>query len=135
MQRHHGALRESDQRRRLVGESALGQLAVDEGVEQGGGGPRRGGLAGEVDPFEPEPLAAEADLAGERRIGRNEGAVRQRLGPIGRQPEQVLSVGAIAVQQHHQPARPAAGSGRSAMGGERQRGEAHGRVLVRGGLV
>ena len=33
---------------------------------------RRPGLAAEVAPLEAEPLAAEADLAGERRIGRDE---------------------------------------------------------------
>jgi hypothetical protein len=42
----------------------------------------------------------------------------QHLGQMRRQAQEIAPVGAVAMQQHHQLARAAAGGGRVGMGGE-----------------
>ncbi len=57
-----------------------------------------------------EPLAAGGrHVVGKRRVRCDERGMGQRARDVGRQPDQIVAVGADTMQQHHQLARRAAG--------------------------
>ena len=124
VQRHDSALGKADQHQLVLGQPVLGQLGVDEGVEDGRRRPGAGeaGLGGEV--LEAEPLEAGGrHVEGKGCVGRDdEGAGQGPLKERG-QPDQVVAVGADAVQQNGQLfGRPA--------GGGLKAGAVQGRKLV-----
>ena len=102
MQGHHRALREADQRRLAFVEPVLGHLLIEEGIDVG----RRAAHAGQgqlgIEARDREPLVAEGiSLAGLRRVGRIKDHVGHQRPHYRRQPDQVVAVGAVAVQQDH----------------------------------
>ncbi len=103
MQRHHGALAEADQRQRVGRQLPARQFGVEKFVERGRGlvdaDPALVGIA----EGEPEPLPADRRLpAGLGRMRRDEGGVRQDRLPGAADIDQVVAVGAIAVQENHE---------------------------------
>ena len=108
MQRHHGALAEADQRQRRGRQVAALELGVEEAVEH------RRRLV-DADPAlvgiaegERKPLPAHRRLAARlRRVRRDEGGLRQQPLPGAADLDQVVAVGAVAVQEHDQLARRA----------------------------
>ena len=115
MQRHHGALAEADQRERRGRKVAARELGIEERFEH-----RRGLVDAEpalvgIAEGEREPLPADRRLAARlRRMRRHEGGLRQQRLPGAADLDEVVAVGAIAVQEHHQLARavPERGSSR-----------------------
>ncbi len=90
----------------MVGEALALELGVEKGIEQGRA--RFDAAQQSVRPpvAEREPLAAEGrHVAGLRPVRRDEGGMRQALGEDGGQADQVLAIGADAMQQHDQLAR------------------------------
>ena len=99
--------------KRQVGivEPETGELRVDERVEQGCGAQGAGQHAGGAAVLQAEPLPAiGGEVAGLRPVGGDEARMRQIAGQHGCQADQVLAVGADAVQQDHELARRAAGA-------------------------
>jgi hypothetical protein len=110
MQRHHGALAEADQHSLAFVEAVSCQGVVEKPVDQR----RRLAHAGRgdqrIEARDAEPLVAgRIELAGMGRIGGVEHGVGHQRRQHRRQPDQVVAVGAVAVQQHHDVARSAAG--------------------------
>ena len=129
IKRHHRALRETHQSRITLVEAALLQFLVDKAVEQRRRRPYRGQhcLRGAV--LDTEPLITIGrHVARERRVRRDELGIRHEPPPILLQPDQIVAVGAQPVQQNNQPARLAAGQGRTARSGQRDQ---HRRRLLR----
>ena len=108
MQRHHGALAEADQRQRRRGQISPLQFGVEKGVER-----RRRRI--DADPAlvgiakrQRKPFAPHRRLsAGMRRVRRDEGGVRQQASPSAAELDQVVAVGAIAMQEDHELTRGA----------------------------
>ena len=101
MQRHHGALREADQRQtRIVKPGAL-KLRIEEGVEDRGGPAHTldHGLRGPI--LKTEPLEAHRrHVAWLRRVRGNKRGTRENLGQLRRKREQIVAVGPKTVQQN-----------------------------------
>ena len=115
VKRHHGALAEPDQRQLLVREPVAGELGVEEGVEHRRGAAHAGGDALEVAQGKREPLPADRRLgAGFRRVRGYEGGVRKDRLERAADIDEVVAVGAIAMQEDHQALGRAAGGGAEA---------------------
>ena len=115
MQRHHGALAEADQRQRRRRQLAARQFGVEECIERGrrlvDADPALVGIAER----QREPLPADRRLAaGLGRMRRHERGVRQHRLPGAADVDQVVAVGAIAVQEHHEALGLAAAAVRAA---------------------
>ena len=101
MQRHHGALAEAHQHGLRFVEAVRGHGLVEEGVEHGSGGLHAGQRDRRIEAGDAEPLIAEGiAFAGLRRVGGVEHHVGHELAEQRRQADQVIAVGAVAVQQH-----------------------------------
>ena len=106
VEREHRTLGESDQRELTRAEGGGPEFGVEEGVQH---------RQARLDPCqqrrrppipEREPLPAERrHVAGLRPVGCDEGRVRQALGEHGCEADQVVALGADAVQQDHELAR------------------------------
>ena len=111
MERHHGALAEADQREVEAGKLMPRQLGVEKSVEAR---PRRFDAAPalvRIAEGEAEPLPAHGSAgAGLGRMGRHEGRVGQPALPLPPDLDQIVAVGAVAVQEDDELLRPA-GSG------------------------
>src|SRR5579862_7193176 len=100
MEGHHRALAEADQRERRRRQSVARQLGIEKPLEL-----RRGLVDAEpaliwIAEGERKPLATDRRLAARlRRMGRYEGRVRQRLLPGAADVDQVVAIGAVAVQE------------------------------------
>src|SRR5262249_51843955 len=106
MQRHHRALAEADERERRGREIAALELGVEEGRKHGrclvDAGPAFIGIA----EGEREPLSARRRLAaGLRGMRGDEGRLRQQPLPRAADIDEVIAVGAVAVQEHDELAR------------------------------
>src|SRR5499427_6267760 len=106
MQRHHGALAEADERERRGRQIAALELGVEEACEDGrrlvDAGPAFIGVA----EGEREPLPANRRLAaGLRGVRGDEGRLRQEPLPRPADVDEVVAVGAVAVQEHDELAR------------------------------
>src|SRR5262249_12231579 len=106
MQRHHGALAEADQRQRRRLQIAALELGVEKTLQH-----RRCLVDAEpafvrIAERERKPLSADGSLAaGLRRVWRDKSGIRQEPLPGAADVDEVVAVGAIAVQKHHQLAR------------------------------
>ena len=130
VQRHHGALREADQRELAVAEPVARELGVEAGVEHRRARPHAGQQRRRAAVAQREPLPAEGrHVAGLGRVGRDEGGLRQMLGERRGELDQVRAVGADAMQQHHELARRRRPPRRPARSGE----HGHRRCLPRPG--
>src|SRR5262249_6889951 len=108
MQRHHGALAESDERERGGGQVAALELGVEKALEHWrrlvGTGPALVGIA----KGERKPLPANRGLAaGLGRRRRDEPGLRQQILPRPPDIDEVVAVGAVAVQEYDELARRA----------------------------
>jgi len=108
MQRHHRALAETDQRELRLVETVPRKLLVDEAVENRRGRQDAPQDFGRIEPRDREPLIAETDVAALRRIGRDEGRIRQKPLPVGREADEIVAVGAVAMGENDELFRPAA---------------------------
>ena len=120
VERGHGALGEADQRQLMIRQAVALELGIEEGVEQ-----RRHSLDPEQQRLRP-PVAQREPLAAERRhvaglgcVGRDERRIRQRFRERRRERDQIVAVGAHAMQQDDQLARRAAGAGRHPGSGQK----------------
>jgi hypothetical protein len=105
MQRHHRALREADQGGPAFVQSVLGHLLVDEGIDFRRGAAHTGQRQRGIEPRYREPLVTEGiALAGLRCVGGVEHRVGHQRAEGRRQADQVVAVGAVAVQQDHEMA-------------------------------
>ena len=105
MQRHHRALREADQRGLALVEPVLGHRLVEEGIDERRGAAHAGQRERRIEARDAEPLVAHRiALAGIGRVGRMEHHVGHQRRQHRREPDQVVAVGAVAVQQDHQMA-------------------------------
>ena len=110
MERHHGALAEADQRQRRWRQLKPPELRLDEPLQGG----RR---LVDADPAlvriaegQRKPLPADRRLAARLgRVGRHEGGIGQRRLPHPAELDEVVAVGAIAVEEDHELARRPAG--------------------------
>ena len=110
MQRHHRPLAEADQSEARIVEAEPGEFGVEKGVERR---PRRNDAAPALiraarvvgrEDVEPEPLPARRRAgAALGRVRRNESGVGQQFPPLPAEFDEVVAVGAIAVQEHDQP--------------------------------
>ena len=108
MQRHHGALAETDQRQRRRRQLVTGKLGIEKPLQH------RRRLV-DADPAfvriaegQREPLPAGRRLPARlRRVRRYEHRVRQQLLPGAAELDQVVTVGAVAVQKDHKLSRHA----------------------------
>ena len=111
MQRHHRALAETDQResanRRGRGAPAprrgrrRAPAAPIDAAVQRSSAPAR--IVGRAVALEREPLPAHRRAgAALGRVRRDEGGVRQQRAPLLAELDQILAVGAVAVQEHHE---------------------------------
>ena len=120
-QRHDGALREADESQIARREPARLERFVGEGVEDRRRRPHAGELHLRAVILNAVPLIAMGrEIARERRVRRQDFGFGEVRRPIGREPDQVVAVGAEAVQQQHEPARLAARGGAEGGSGERQ---------------
>jgi hypothetical protein len=111
-ERHHRALGEADQRQRRGRQAARLERGVDEGVEDRRGRRDARAHAVRVAVLQAEPLPPVGrHVAGEGRVGRQELGARQQVRPVGRELDQVVAVGAEAMQQDDERARAPAGGG------------------------
>ncbi len=108
MQRHHGALAEADERQLALVEAGAGELAVEERIE------RRASLGDTAPAFagvahrQRKPLSARGGLAAAfGGVGCHEFGVRQPGLPLPSDLDQVVAVGAIAVEEYNDLARVA----------------------------
>src|SRR5258707_1256570 len=112
MQRHHGALREANQPGLFFVEPVLRQGVIEEALDEGRGGAHAGCRDSGIEARDAEPLIAEGiALARVGRVRRMEDGVGHQRRQHRGEPDQVVAVGAVAVQQHDQMARLAAGVG------------------------
>src|ERR1019366_8809552 len=103
MQRHHGALAETDQRQRRRWQLPAREFGVEETVERGRRLVDAGPALARITERQGKPFAPDRRLAATvRRMRRYEGGVRQQASPSAADLDQVIAVGAIAVQEHHQ---------------------------------
>ena len=117
-QRHHRALREADQRRARsrrgrasCSASSINASSIGAAARTPASTRRRAAV------LDAEPLiAVRRHVARKGRVGRDELGLGQQPRPIRREPDQIVAVGAEAVQQDHQAVRLAAGERRVATG-------------------
>src|SRR5437660_531317 len=106
MQRHHRALAEADERERRGRQIAALELGVEEAREDGGGLVDTGPAFIWVAEGEREPLPANRRLAaGLRGVRGDEGCLGQESLPRPADVDEVVAVGAVAVQEHDELAR------------------------------
>ena len=105
-ERHHRALAETDQREGAPRQVVPLELGVEKGIERRGGiGDAAHHLAG-IAEGEVEPLPAHGRHAASLgRMRRDEGGMGQELRPFTPQADEVVAVGAIAMQEHDELAR------------------------------
>ena len=103
VQGEHGALAEAGEHEALGAEAIAGELGIEEAVERRPGRHHAAPALVRVAEGEGEPLQC-AHHAGDglRRIGGDEHGLRQPAAPAVGQRDEVVPVGAVAVQQHHQ---------------------------------
>src|SRR6516162_4395339 len=119
---HHCTLGESDERQIGVVEPALGQRVVDKCVEERCGRAYAGQDSSRAAILCAEPLkTGRRHVAGKRRIGRQKLGGGKQRSPVGRKPDQIVSVRPQPVQQDDETAWPATGGGWP--GRSRQRGD------------
>src|SRR5712692_2830603 len=103
MQRHHGALAEADERQRVVAEPMPRQLGIEKPIKVGRRGIDAAPALLRIADGEPEPLPPDGSLrAGLGRVRRDEGRLRQDRLPRAADLDQIVAVGAVAVQKHHE---------------------------------
>src|SRR4051812_49167851 len=103
MQRQHRALAEADQLQRRRRQLAARELGIEEFVEAGTRGVHAGPALVRVAEGQVEPLLAAAALAaGFGCMRGNEGGLRQQWLPGAADLDQVVAVGAIAMQENHE---------------------------------
>src|SRR6266508_992887 len=108
MQRHHRALAEADERERRGRQVAALELGVEEARENGRGLVDAGPALARIAEGEREPLPADRRLAARlRRVWGDERGVRQQALPGAADIDEVVAVGAVAVQEHDELARGA----------------------------
>ena len=109
VQGHHAALAEAHQNEPVRRQAIARELGVEKAVERRLGGRHPAPVLARIAQGEREPLQP-AVHAGDRlgRIGRDERRIGQRAPPAVAERDQVVAVGAVAVQQHHQRRGPAA---------------------------
>src|SRR5581483_1225237 len=100
MKRHHGALAEADERQRRRRKLAAPELGVEEAFENGcrlvDAGPS---LLG-VSKGERKPLAAHGRLSARtRRVRRSECRIRQQALPGAPEVDEIVAIGAVAVEK------------------------------------
>ena len=101
MKRHHRALAEADQRKPRRIQPVPRQLSIEELIERHRGAGNAGGKHVRVHARQAEPLApGRILLARARRMGRRKGRIRQQVLPHPPDLDEIIAVGAIAVQQH-----------------------------------
>src|SRR5450759_2531637 len=103
MQRHHGPLTETDQRQRRWRQLPAREFGVKETIERGRRLVDAGPALARIAERQCKPFAPDRRLAVTvRRVRRHEGGVRQQASPSAADLDQVVAVGAIAVQEHYQ---------------------------------
>ena len=106
MQRHHRALAEAGQRTGTLVQPVPGKLGVQELIERR---PRPRHAAGDLVRIahgERKPLPSHRGSGAEfRRVRRDERRVRQGARPFAPEPDQVVAVGPVAVQEHDEALR------------------------------
>ena len=112
MEGHHRALAEPDESQPGCRKIEARELCLEEAVETGPGrvdaAPALVGIPeGEGEPFPPAGRRA----AGLRCVRRHEGGVRQPGLPLAADLDEIVAVGAVAVEEHDELARPAGGRG------------------------
>jgi hypothetical protein len=112
MKRHHGALAEADQRQCAGRQVVAPEFLVNELRQD-----RR--CFGDADPAlvlglerEREPLPSRPLTASFGRVGRNEGGIGQQVLPDAAELDEVITVGAIAMQENDELARRPTGARR-----------------------
>src|SRR6516162_1014563 len=109
---HHRTLGEPDERQIGVVEPALGQRVVDKCVEERCGRTYAGQDSRRAAILCAEPLeTGRRHVAGKRRIGRQKLGGGKQRSPVGRKPDQIVSVRPQPVQQDDETAWPATGGG------------------------
>ena len=109
MQRHHRALAEADEREARIVEAEAGELRVEERVDRG---PRGDGAAPALrraarvvgrGAAQGEPLPAHRRSgAALGRVRRDERRLGRQRAPLLAERDQVVAVGAVAVQENHE---------------------------------
>jgi hypothetical protein len=109
MQRHHRPLAEADEEGVAGAEPGLRPQLVEETGEHLARPRHAGDAADGAVEIEREPLVAERVLGtGLGRVGRDEQRLGQRPAPVAAEVDEVVAVGAVAVQQDHELAGHAA---------------------------
>jgi hypothetical protein len=109
MEGHHRALAEAEQHHLFGQQILVHHQRVEKGVEVGGGCHQAAlglFLGRAVDPRDREPLQAEGH-AGDALggVGGDEQSIGKMLGQRIGEAEEVVAIGAVAVQEHHRRAR------------------------------
>ena len=134
MQRHHGALGETDQRQLVLAQPKGGQLRIDEGGEDRRRrlGAREARLGCHF--LQGKPLVALwRHVEGERRMRRNEQGIRQNFLKIRGKTDKVVAVRTDAMQHDDELLRIAAGKrrqGRAVEGGRFVHSGPHHSVII-----
>lgn len=115
VERHHGALAEADERTSAVLKAVALQLRIEKAVELR---PRRRYAPCEfmrIAHRQREPLPAQGRAGARlRRVRRNEEGMRQRTRPFPSDPEEVIAVRPVSVDEHDEASGRATGGGRQA---------------------
>jgi hypothetical protein len=108
-ERQHRALAETDERKRARSEVMPFELGIEKGIERGRGLRDAADELAGVAEGEVEPLPAHGrGTARLGRMGRDEGGMGQELRPFAPEADQVVPVGAVAMQEDDELARRAA---------------------------
>jgi len=100
-ERHHGALAETHQPERVGAKIEALKLGVEKGFERGRGARHTADHLALIAKGEVEPLPAHRRHAARlRRMGGGEGRMGQERGPFAPQADQVVAVGAIAMEEY-----------------------------------
>src|SRR6202142_844022 len=102
MQRHHRSLRKADQCQSLRRQLPACEFGIEEAVERGRSLVDAGPALARIAERQRKPFAPARGLSATvRRVRRDEGGIRQQAGPSAADLDQVVAVGAVAVQEHH----------------------------------
>ena len=108
VQGHHGALAEAHEDEPVRREAIAGELGVEKTVEHRLGRCHPAPILAGITQREREPLQAAVHAGdGLGSIGGHERGIGQPLPPAVAQSDEIVAVGAVAVQQHHQRGRRA----------------------------